>query len=96
MGSQGVGPFGVMESDALIIQGEQKLINQADELVLLVDSTKFARRSSLILCPLQRVATIITDDGISDADRKMVEDAGVRLIIANVNQEKSRNSVSVA
>jgi DeoR family ulaG and ulaABCDEF operon transcriptional repressor len=96
MGSQGVGPFGVMESDALIIQGEQKLINQADELVLLVDSTKFARRSSLILCPLQRVATIITDDGISDSDRKMVEDAGVRLIIANVNQEKSRNSVSVA
>ena len=60
------------------------------------NSTKFARRSSLILCPLQRVATIITDDGISDADRKMVEDAGVQLIIAKVNQEKSRNSVSVA
>ncbi|MBR7518795.1 DeoR/GlpR transcriptional regulator, partial [Mycobacterium tuberculosis] len=76
----GVGPFGAMESDPLIIQGEQKLINQADELVLLVDSSKFERRSSLILCPLQRVATIITDDGIADADRKMVEDAGVELI----------------
>jgi DeoR family transcriptional regulator, ulaG and ulaABCDEF operon transcriptional repressor len=95
MGAQGVGPFGVMESDALIIQGEQKLINQADELVLLVDSTKFARRSSLILCPLSRVSTIITDDGISDADRKMTEEAGVQLIVAKV-QEKAGNSTSAA
>lgn len=97
MGSVGVGPFGAMESDPLIIQGEQKLINQADELVLLVDSSKFERRSSLILCPLQRVATIITDDGIADADRKMVEDAGVELIVAKVGaQDKSRDSASIA
>lgn len=97
MGAVGVGPFGAMESDPLIIQGEQKLINQADELVLLVDSSKFERRSSLILCPLQRVATIITDDGIADADRKMVEDAGVELIVARVGaQDKSRDSASIA
>ena len=67
MGAQGVGALGVMEPDALIIQAEQKLINQADELVLMVDSTKFQRRSSLILCPLDRVSTLITDDGIPDA-----------------------------
>ena len=40
MGAQGVGALGVMEQDALIIQAEQKLINQADELVLMVDSTQ--------------------------------------------------------
>ena len=43
MGAQGVGPLGVMEGDPLLIQAEQKLINQADELVLLVDSSKFAQ-----------------------------------------------------
>lgn len=82
MGCQGIGPLGVMESDALIIQSEQKLMGQADELVLMVDSTKFTRRTSLILCPLERVSTLITDDGISDEARRMVEDAGIKLIIA--------------
>jgi DeoR family ulaG and ulaABCDEF operon transcriptional repressor len=71
-----------MEGDPLLIQAEQKLINQADELVLLLDSSKFANRSSLILCPLDRVACVITDDGIATRDAKMVEQSGIRLIIA--------------
>ncbi|MBD8556691.1 DeoR/GlpR transcriptional regulator [Rhizobium sp. CFBP 8762] len=82
MGAQGVGPLGIMESDALIIQSEQKLINQADELVVMVDSSKFDRRSSLLLCPLERVSTIITDEGISDASRTMIENAGITLVVA--------------
>jgi DeoR family ulaG and ulaABCDEF operon transcriptional repressor len=49
----------------------------------MVDSSKFSRRSSLILCPLERVTTIITDPGIDDAAAKMIENAGVKLLIAN-------------
>ena len=82
MGAQGVGRLGLMEQDPLIIQAEEKLIGQADELVLLVDSSKFRRRSSLILCPLERVTTIITDEGIEDADAAMLDNAGVSLIVA--------------
>ena len=52
MGAQGLGPLGLMEGDPLLIQAEQKLIDQADELVVLVDSSKFRQRSSLILCGL--------------------------------------------
>lgn len=82
MGAQGVAALGVMEQDPLIIQAEQKLINQADEVVLLVDASKFTRRSALILCPLARIHTVITDDRIEDQAAAMLEDAGVRLIIA--------------
>jgi DeoR family ulaG and ulaABCDEF operon transcriptional repressor len=97
MGAQGVGPLGVMEQDALIIQAEQKLINQADELVLMVDSTKFQRRSSLILCPLNRVSTLITDDGLPDSARAMIEDAGIKLIVAGVSAaEQATESSSAA
>ncbi|EFM60223.1 DeoR family transcriptional regulator [Brucella sp. BO2] len=85
MGCQGISPLGVMESDALIIQSEQKLMGQAEELVLMVDSTKFTRRSSLILCSLDRVSTLITDEGISDEARRMVENAGIQLIVAQVS-----------
>jgi DeoR family ulaG and ulaABCDEF operon transcriptional repressor len=82
MGAQGIGALGIMESDALIIQSEQRLIRQAEELVLLVDSSKFQNRSSLILCPLERATTIITDDGIADEARRIVEDAGIKLLLA--------------
>jgi DeoR family ulaG and ulaABCDEF operon transcriptional repressor len=82
MSAQGLAPLGVMEGDPLLIQAEQKLINQTEELVLLLDSSKFANRSSLILCPLDRVATVITDDGVSARDAKMIEQSGIRLIVA--------------
>ncbi|MCT8999448.1 DeoR/GlpR family DNA-binding transcription regulator [Chelativorans intermedius] len=83
MGARGLGPLGLMEGDPLLIQAEQKLINQAEELVVLADSSKFRQRSSLILCRLERIATVITDEGVTDREAKMLEAAGVRLIVAS-------------
>jgi DeoR family ulaG and ulaABCDEF operon transcriptional repressor len=88
MGAQGVSQLGVMEGDPLIIQAEQKLIDQADELVLLVDSSKFARRSSLILCPLERVSTVITDDEAPEEAVTMLRDAGVRVEVVNMKADE--------
>lgn len=84
MGAQGLGPLGLMEADPLLIQAEQKLIDQADDLVVLADSSKFKKRSSLILCGLKRIATVITDSGIEDREAAMLENAGVALIVADV------------
>jgi DeoR family ulaG and ulaABCDEF operon transcriptional repressor len=84
MGCRGLGPVGLMEGDPLLIQAEQKLIGQADELVVLADSSKFARRSSMVLCPLGRIHTVITDDRIEDRTAQMLEAADVRLIVAEV------------
>lgn len=82
MGAQGVGAMGVMEQDPLLIQAEQKLIGQADELIVLVDSSKFRNRSSLVLCALDRVDVIITDDGIDDRTANMLDAADIKLIVA--------------
>ena len=84
MGCRGLGPLGLMEGDPLLIQAEQKLIGQADELIVLADSSKFAQRSSLLLCPLARIHTVITDDRIDDRAAQMREAAEVRLIVAEV------------
>lgn len=84
MGAQGLGPLGLMEADPLLIQAETKLIGQADKLVVLVDSTKFRGRSSLILCALERIHTVITDDGILEREAQMLDAAGVRLIAVPV------------
>lgn len=81
IGAQGVGPLGLMEADPLLIQAEQKLIGQADELVVLVDSSKFDNRSALVLCGLERVDTLITDEGITDRAAAMLSAADIRVII---------------
>ena len=85
-GAQGLGPLGVMGPDALVIQGQRALIDQAEELVLLVDSSKFRLRSSLIICPLDRVDIIITDDGIDTAARNLIERTGIQLIVAQTSE----------
>jgi DeoR family ulaG and ulaABCDEF operon transcriptional repressor len=85
MGAQGVGRLGVMERDPLMVQGERKLIEQAEELVVLVDSSKFLQRSSLIVCALEQVHTVITDDGVTDDVAGMLEGAGVKLIVAQAS-----------
>jgi DeoR family transcriptional regulator, ulaG and ulaABCDEF operon transcriptional repressor len=84
MGCRGLGPLGLMEGDPLLVQAEQKLIGQAEELVVLADSTKFVARSSLLLCALSRIHTVITDDGITDRDAAMLESADVKLIVAQL------------
>jgi DeoR family ulaG and ulaABCDEF operon transcriptional repressor len=82
MGAQGLGPLGLMEADPLLIQAEEKLIGRADELVVLVDSSKFEMRSSLVLCPLDRIDVVVTDDRITDRAAAMLEAADIRLIVA--------------
>lgn len=96
MGCQGLGPLGLMEADPLLIQAEQKLIGQADELIVLADSSKFRRRSSLILCALSRIHTVITDDGITDREAQMLEASEVRLIVAQSRAADREDAVQDA
>ncbi|MEP5759387.1 MAG: DeoR/GlpR family DNA-binding transcription regulator [Litoreibacter sp.] len=94
MGAHGIGHIGLMEADPLLVQAEQKLIGQADELIVLVDSSKFEQRSSLVLCQLQRIDTIITDDGISDKTAAMLEAAGINLIATPIGGDQEEEVAS--
>ena len=63
-GCYGLNRFGMMEADPLIVQAQTRLLKRADELVILADSRKFRQRSSMIVAPLERISTIVTDDGV--------------------------------
>lgn len=95
MGAQGLGPLGLMEADPLLVQAEQKLIGQADELVVLVDSSKFENRSSLVLCSLERIDTVITDDAISDKHAAMLDAADVTLIVAQTGAAQQESEAAL-
>ena len=88
IGAYGVGSQGVMEADPQIVQAVMKLMDQAERRVLLVDSSKFHSRSNLLVCPLTKIDTVVTDDGIDGKNRKMIEAAGCRLVITKSNAEK--------
>ena len=82
MGAAGVSHHGVMQTDVILVHAERRLIGLADELVLLVDSSKFEAQSGSQVCGLEDVAVLITDDGISEATAAMLEAKVGRLIIA--------------
>ena len=83
IGASAITQHGLMQATSLLIRAEQKLIRQAEQMIVLTDSSKFRSRGSLILCPLERIHTIVTDDGIETAMHKMLTDAGVNVILAH-------------
>lgn len=82
MGVYGIDELGATNTDPLLIQAERAMIEHSRELVVLADSSKLGRRGSLLLCGLERIHTLITDDGIRPEQRELVESRGVRLIVA--------------
>ncbi|QRM57376.1 DeoR/GlpR family DNA-binding transcription regulator [Sinorhizobium sp. BG8] len=84
VGTQGINSEGLLESHPLLVKAIGELSQCADEIVLLADSRKFSMQPRNLVLPLSRIGTIVTDDGLSDADAKTLEDAGVTILIANV------------
>jgi len=80
MGVHGLSALGLMESDPLLVQAERRLIGQAERLVVLMDSSKFQRRSGLLLCGLDRVHCLVTDTAAPDAQVQWLERAGVQVV----------------
>jgi DeoR family ulaG and ulaABCDEF operon transcriptional repressor len=81
MGAAAVGPQGVMQQDVILVAAERRLIDRADRVILLVDSSKFVSSSGAIVCGLDEVDVLITDVGIDSEMKGIVEDRGVRLIV---------------
>ena len=82
MGAAAVGPQGVMRADVILVAAERRLIDRAKQVILLVDSSKFASSSGAIVCGLDEVDVLVTDAGIPPAMAEMVEAAGVTLVVA--------------
>ena len=83
MGAAALGPQGVMQHDVILVAAERRLMDRAEQVILLVDSSKFASSSGAIVCGLDEIDVLVTDSGIDPASAAMVRDAGVRLIIAD-------------
>jgi DeoR family ulaG and ulaABCDEF operon transcriptional repressor len=83
MGAAAVGPRGLMQADVVLIQAEQKLMKRADQLIVLVDSSKFRTSASFVVSSLEAIDVVVTDAGVTDAEAAMLRAHGIELIIAD-------------
>ena len=91
VGCHAVSPAGIMEDDPLPLQAARNLSRQAQRVVVLADSSKFLETRSLVVFPLNEIDIFVTDDGIPDASRDMLEAAGVQVIVAERSARAGSN-----
>ncbi|AXQ31266.1 DeoR/GlpR transcriptional regulator [Solimonas sp. K1W22B-7] len=83
MGAASIGRHGVMQTDAILAQAERRLLERADELVLLVDSSKFEAPTGHVLCELSEIDVVVTDAEIRDEHKRFLEQAGIAVVVAD-------------
>ena len=81
LGAASVSRQGFMQTDVILLQAVRRWIARSSAVVLLVDSSKFRAPAGRVVCVLDAVSTLITDEGISNAEARMVKRAGARLVI---------------
>jgi DeoR family transcriptional regulator, ulaG and ulaABCDEF operon transcriptional repressor len=80
MGAASIGAAGLMQDDPVLVAVERRLIERADEIIVLADASKFDAASGNVVCGLEEIDTVVTDDRISPAAVHMLEGAGIRVI----------------
>src|SRR5687768_5295327 len=66
----------------LLVQSERRMMAQAQQVVLLADSTKFGQQALAQLGKLDEVDIVVTDSTLSEEHREQVRAAGCELIVA--------------
>jgi DeoR family transcriptional regulator, ulaG and ulaABCDEF operon transcriptional repressor len=74
--------MGIVEGDPLIARAEAKLLSRTDKLIVIADSSKFETRGSIVVCPLSRVHTLVTDNAAPEAMLDHIRSQGVEVVIA--------------
>ncbi|WP_265519175.1 DeoR/GlpR family DNA-binding transcription regulator [Nitratireductor luteus] len=89
VGALGVSREGLLEQHPLLVRFINDMCGLANEIVVLVDSRKFSMRPPTVTLPLSRISKLVTDDGLSDNDAKMLEDMGVDFMIAPPRESRA-------
>ena len=84
LSAAGINEEGCFNNNLLIVETERQMMQAADEVIVVADSSKFGRQSLTHLCPLEQVDHIVVDDHISEEWKTKIEAAGVKLHIATI------------
>jgi len=77
----GITEAGLFNSNALLVETERQMIEAAEEVVVVSDSSKLGHSALAHLCSLDVVDRLVVDSGITEEWRQIVSNAGVELIV---------------
>jgi len=77
----GITVASLFNSNALLVETERQMIEAAEEVIVVSDSSKLGHSALAQLCSLQEVDRLIIDDGITEEWRQIVQRAGVELTV---------------
>lgn len=76
----GITEAGLFNSNSLLVETERQMMESADEVWVVTDSSKFGHSALTHLAPLDSMDRLITDEGLTDEWRQRLETAGVEVI----------------
>lgn len=74
--------FGISTSNSAEAKLNQVMIEQADKVIVLADSTKINKRGFGRIAGLERVDTVITDEEIDSEFKGLLKERGIEIIVA--------------
>jgi len=78
----GINERGYFNSNLLLVETERAMMNAADEVIVVADSTKFGRTCLSHLSELGKAHVLVTDGDIRPHWQQALSEAGVRLVVA--------------
>ena len=78
----GIHEGALYNQNLLLVQTEQRMMQQSQRVVLLADSGKFGQQALAKLCHLEEMDVVVSDAGLSAEHRDEVRRAGCELIVA--------------
>lgn len=82
----GVTRRGYFNSNLLLVETERAMMQAADEVIVVADSTKFGHQSLTRLCDLGGIDKLVVDDGLSDTWRQVLDEVNVTYYLAEDQQ----------
>jgi DeoR/GlpR family transcriptional regulator of sugar metabolism len=71
------------------IPTKQKMIEISDQVIALSDSSKFNITAPYMICGLEKVQKIITDEGIDGIQKEMLVNKGIDVVTAEIEPESN-------
>lgn len=78
----GITERGLFNSNSLLVETERAMLEAAEEVVVVTDSSKLGHSALAHLCPLNRVRRIVVDAGLTPEWKQKLETAGLNVVVA--------------
>lgn len=82
VGVDGIDADGITTHDVVEARTNAALIERAERVIVAADSSKIGHRYPGTMASLAAVHALVTDPGITEESRRILEDAGVRVVVA--------------